>query len=308
MVSILIPSFNGERWIAETLDSALAQTWANIEIIVVDDGSTDASAAIVESYADRGVKLIRQANRGSTAARNRAFAASRGEFIQFLDHDDIIDPDKIAFQMARLIDQPGCVATAEGGIFVDHPDNARFEPEPCWRDLDPLDWLRCLFGGGGCNTITTRWLIPRRVAELAGPWNESLSDHDDREYMTRVMLAADRVLFCSGARCRWRGGNPHSLSQRRNWVSTFTAMDLCERHILARADDEGLRKGLAIAWHEMAHACYPYDRTLAERAVARGRALHSVNLEPYGGPRYRMLRTMFGWRTARRLQVMAGRR
>jgi glycosyltransferase involved in cell wall biosynthesis len=306
MVSILIPSFNGERWIAETLDSALAQTWANIEIIVVDDGSTDGSAAIVESYADRGVKLIRQANRGSTAARNRAFAASRGEFIQFLDHDDIIDPDKIAFQMARLIEAPGSVATAETGLFIDQPSQAKFRAEPSWEDLEPLDWIRCLLDG--CMIFTTIWLIPRVVAERAGAWNETLSDHDDREYLTRVILSADRVLFCKGAKALYRGGNPNSLSQRRNWISTFDSLALCERHILGRFDQEDLRARISLVWQRMAHDCYPYDPVLAERALARGRALHPVSLGAYGGPRFKALRGILGWRAARRLQVMAGRR
>ena len=306
LVSILIPCFNAERWIAETLDSALAQTWPNLEIIVIDDGSTDRSAEVVETYADRGVRLIRQPNAGSPATRNRAFAASSGEFIQFLDADDIIDPDKITIQLERLIDQPGCVATAEGGRFLGHPDRAEFTPEPSWRDLDPLEWLVCLLNG--CMIFPTLWLIPRPVAETAGPWNETLFDHDDREYLTRIILAADRILFCKGARCRYRDGNPNSLSQRRNWISTFASLDLCEHHILARADDEILRKGLALAWQEMAHACYPYDSAMAERAVDRGRAMHSAELAPYGGPRFRMLRALFGWRTARRLQVMRGRR
>jgi glycosyltransferase involved in cell wall biosynthesis len=305
LVSILIPCFNAERWIAETLDSALAQTWPNLEIIVVDDGSTDRSAEIVETYADRGVRLIRQANAGASATRNRAFAASNGAFIQFLDHDDFIDPDKVALQVSRLIDSPGSVATAEAGIFIDRPAEAEFRPEPSWRDLEPLDWMRCLLGG--CMIFTTIWLIPRGVAEQAGPWNEALSDHDDREYLTRVILAADRVLFCQGARARYRGGNPNSLSQRRNWASTFDSLKLCERHIVGRADDDDLRAGLSLVWQRMAFESYPYSPVIAERALARGRALHAVKLGACGGPRFRMVRAVLGWRAARRLQVMTGR-
>jgi glycosyltransferase involved in cell wall biosynthesis len=306
LVSVLVPCFNAEPWIAETLDSALAQTWPNLEIVVVDDGSTDRSVEIVESYSSRGVGLIRQANRGSTASRNRAFASSSGDFIQFLDHDDVIDPEKIELQVTRLIAAPGCVATAATGRFVDHAKNAHFKPEPSWRDLDPLDWMRCLLAG--CMIFTTLWLIPRQIAELAGPWNETLSDHDDREYLTRVILAADRVLFCQGARARYRDGNPNSLSRRRNWTSTFASLDLCERHVLARADDDGLRAALSLSWQEMAHDCHPYDPVIAERAVARGRALHPIERGAYGGPRFRLLRNLLGWRAARRLQVMAGRR
>ena len=306
LVSILIPCFNAERWIAETLDSAVGQTWPNLEIIVVDDGSTDRSADIVESYADRGVRLIRQANRGSTAARNRAFTASTGDFIQFLDHDDVIDPDKIAIQMARLADEPLAVANCEAGCFTDLPERTRFEPLSTWKDLEPHEFLCRTFQP--CEIVTAQWLIPRRIAEAAGPWDEALGVFDDREYFTRIVLAAKSVLFCAGARCRFRTGNPGSLSQRRDWTSRFTAIELCQRRLLVRFQDEAIRRCLAIDWQTLAHDCFPHDRAMAEQALGRARALHSITVRPDGGPRFRLTRNLLGWRMARRLQVMAGRR
>lgn len=99
LVSILIPCYNAEKWLAETLESALAQTWDNIEIIVVDDGSTDKSLAVAKQFEPDGVKVISQANKGASAARNRAFQESQGDFIQYLDADDLLVPDKIELQV-----------------------------------------------------------------------------------------------------------------------------------------------------------------------------------------------------------------
>lgn len=89
-VSILIPCYNSERFVAETLDSCLAQTYRNIEIIVVDDGSTDNSFAIAKSFESNIIKVYRQDNSGACAARNYAFRKSSGEYIVYLDADDIL--------------------------------------------------------------------------------------------------------------------------------------------------------------------------------------------------------------------------
>src|SRR5262245_17269465 len=92
LVSILIPAFNSERWIQESIVSALGQSWPNKEVIVVDDGSSDTTYEVAQAFESRGVKLISQPNRGAAAARNTAYAHSSGDYIQWLDADDILHP------------------------------------------------------------------------------------------------------------------------------------------------------------------------------------------------------------------------
>jgi glycosyltransferase involved in cell wall biosynthesis len=104
LVSVVIPAYNAERWIAATLASALAQTYRNLEIVVVDDGSTDKTSAIAEAFAARDprVRVIHQTNRGLAAARNTGIAASRGSLIAPLDADDLWHPEKTAKQVAVM--------------------------------------------------------------------------------------------------------------------------------------------------------------------------------------------------------------
>src|SRR6266850_864483 len=110
LVSILIPVYNAEAFVAEAIQSALDQTWPAKEIIAVDDGSTDRSAEVLKSFAPR-IRTIEQENRGASAARNRALSEAQGEFIQFLDADDLLAPDKIEIQINRLSEEdPHCVA------------------------------------------------------------------------------------------------------------------------------------------------------------------------------------------------------
>ncbi len=98
LVSVLIPAYNAQEWIADTIRSALSQTWSRIEIIVVDDGSRDQTLSIAQQFETLGVLVISQKNQGASAARNHAFALSHGDYIQWLDADDLLAPDKIARQ------------------------------------------------------------------------------------------------------------------------------------------------------------------------------------------------------------------
>jgi len=310
LVSILIPCYNAGKYIGETLESIFRQTWRTIEVIVVDDGSEDGSAAEIERFKTSGVQLIRQANAGAGAARNRAYRASAGNFIQFLDADDLINPSKIERQIDRLVDHSRCVASAEWGRFYVSPEETRFDPDPLWHDLDPLDWLVLSRVSGLGMLFPALWLIPRTVADVAGLWDETLSLGDDGEYYTRVLLCAERVLFCPGARCRYRSGLPASLSGRKApiaWASQFRVIDLCESHVRRREDSERVRHGFALSWQHLAHASYPYDPELAERALTRARALHPALIRPGGGPVFKIISRIVGWRAARRLQVASGR-
>ncbi len=105
LISCIVPVYNGERYLGETLDSILAQTHRPIEVIVVDDGSTDGTAAVVAGYADR-VRYIRQPRAGPLVAYNRGVASARGAYLAFLDADDLWHPDKLARQMARFQERP----------------------------------------------------------------------------------------------------------------------------------------------------------------------------------------------------------
>src|SRR4051794_26435098 len=250
-VSVLIPCYNAEKYIGETLESVFRQTWPSLEVIVVDDGSSDESSKIVGLFDRPNLRLIRQANRGQTAALNVCFAHATGDYIQYLDADDLIDPEKIELQVRRLQTAPRCVASAEWGRFYTAPLDTRWNPEPVWRDLDPLEWLVLSRGGGLGMMLPALWLIPTNKAGAVGPWAEDLTVNNDAEYFTRVLLASERVLFCKGARCRYRSGIGGSLSgskSRKAWTSQYRVFELCERYVRDREDSERVRRSFALSW------------------------------------------------------------
>lgn len=106
LVSILMPVYNGEQYLRQAIDSALGQSYPRWELVVVDDGSSDGTAAIVQSYADRRVRYSYQENRGQAAALNRGLELAQGEFVTTLDADDWLDPDSLRDRVACLSDHP----------------------------------------------------------------------------------------------------------------------------------------------------------------------------------------------------------
>lgn len=309
-VSVILPCFNAGAYIRETIQSVSNQTYPNIEVIAVNDGSTDSTGDILESLRPNGLIVVNQANLGQTAALNAGLARAGGDFVQYLDADDLLDPQKLEIQIARLLDNPRCIASARWGRFYGHPEGAVFENEAVDRDLAPLDWLAASRAEGLGMMFPALWLIPMDIVREAGPWREDLTLNNDAEYFTRVVLTAEQVLYCADARCRYRSGIRGSLSRQKtsgHWRSQLTVLDLCERRVLAREDSERMRRGFALSWQHFAHACYPYDRAIAEKALARARALHPVEIVPGGGPSFKAMRRLLGWRTARRLQVASGR-
>src|SRR6266436_3094234 len=143
LVSILIPAYNAEPWLAETIGSALGQTWPNKEIVVVDDGSRDRTLSIARQFASKCVSVVTQENQGASAARNRAFELCQGDYIQWLDADDLLWADKIAKQMAAAQEcqDKRRLLSSSWGYFMYRPSRARFLPTPLWCDLSPIEWL-----------------------------------------------------------------------------------------------------------------------------------------------------------------------
>ena len=309
-VSVLIPCHNADKFVGETLELVFRQTWPSIQVVVVDDGSTDHSADVVRSFARTNLTLIKQENRGQTAALNVCLLHASGDFVQYLDADDLLDSEKIERQVTRLIDRPNCIASGEWGRFYNSIDEAKFEPEPVCHDLDPVDWLVLSRADGLGMMFPALWLVPMPIIRTVGQWREELTLNNDAEYFTRVVLACQQVLFCPGARCYYRSGIGSSLSGRKSpraWASQFRVIELCERNVRAREDSERVRRGFALSWQHLAHACYPYEPALAARALARARTLHAVTIRPDGGPIFHLISRLIGWRAARRLQVASGR-
>ena len=305
LVSILIPAYNAAPWITATLASALAQTHRPIEIIVVDDGSTDATLAIARNFEASGVRVVSQSNAGASAARNHALRLAQGDYIQFLDADDLLAPEKIAAQVARLADAPSLsLASGQWGRFTQDLHDARFDPSPNHRDLTGIEFLQ-LFFEHGAMMQPGAWLAPRSLLKAAGPWDETLSLNDDGEYFARVMLRASGIRYCAAARVFYRSSLAGSLSRRRDplaLASSFRATESIVSQLTAADSSERTRAAAAYAWKWTAFELYPEACALSREASRRCAALGDSRRPLPAGPHFQLLAKFIGWRLAKRLR------
>lgn len=202
LVSILIPAFNAEKWISACIESAISQTWPQKEIIVVDDGSTDGTLSLAESYSSSSIQVVAQKNLGASAARNHALSLAQGDYIQWLDADDLLASDKIKIQLEDA--EPGHLSrillSGAWGRFFHRPSKARFESSSLWEDLSPTEWLYRKIDQNLWMAIES-WLVSRQLTDMAGPWDESLKRDNDGEYFTRIISCSHGLIFKPDSLC-----------------------------------------------------------------------------------------------------------
>lgn len=239
LVSILIPAYNAERWIADTIRSALAQTWPRTEIIIVDDGSRDQTLRVAREFASKNVSVVTQENQGAAAARNRAVELCQGDYIQWLDADDLLSPDKIAKQMAvaNKCQDKSKLLSSGWGYFMYRPAKAKFVPTPLWCDLTPLEWLLRKWEQS-LHMQTATWLVSRELTEAAGPWDERLMGDDDGEYFCRVLFAGRGVRFVPDAKVYYR------ITNSSRWSYIGRSNRKLEAHLLSRQLQIGYLRSL----------------------------------------------------------------
>jgi glycosyltransferase involved in cell wall biosynthesis len=309
LVSVLVPSYNSEPYLQECLESALAQTYPRVEIVVVDDGSTDSSLNIAKGFESRGVRVISQNNRGQAGALNTAFDVSTGDYIQYLDADDVLDPRKIETQVARLHNaERTAVASGAWARFPSKVTEAVFEPERIWKDLTPVDWIVESWAGGGMMHVAA-WLIPRGVALRAGPWVESLrwAANLDGHFFTRAVLASSRCIFCQEAKSFYRSGHASMSSwrSRRSLEATLQVLLYTGETLLKCENSPRTQKAFANNLQRYVLSTYPHHRELVSVAEKRIKELGGSELQISVGPLQLIASRLFGWKFGKRLHSMA---
>lgn len=189
LVSILIPCHNSEASIAESIDSALNQTYPNVEVIVVDDGSTDRSIEVIQSFGDR-VRLKKIDHQGACVARNRGLQLSHGEFIQFLDADDILLPSKLDMQVPILYSDQADLVFCNGYLFGDDRPQRSIKKLLALPSPDGIDpFLYCLSNGFG----TEGPLHRRSFLEKVGGFRNGLAGAQEFDLHIRLGALGARL-------------------------------------------------------------------------------------------------------------------
>lgn len=228
LVSVIVPTYNRAGMITDAMDSVFAQTFRPIELIVVDDGSTDSTAEVIkqwgEQHADDSqfeLRFFGQQNRGAPVARNRGLIESRGEFIQFLDSDDVLLTEKINLAIKKFVENPQFDLVYSLWEFED-ADGNRSRPQ----SLPDLVINPTAAEIVTANLWTPSPLYRREIISEAGPWDERLLCSQERELNSRIMIRAKFVDFIDlpGAVMRRHKSNRIGKAVHKNyelsWISS----------------------------------------------------------------------------------------
>jgi glycosyltransferase involved in cell wall biosynthesis len=231
IVSVIIPCFNREEYIATTIDSVLSQTWPNIELIVVDDGCIDGSRAILESYGNRIIiyEHAGRTNKGQSAAINLGLGNCRGKYIAILDSDDLFAPEKIEKQVKYLEDNPEIGMVYANGKAIDENGKELFSlhskgHQPPSGPESVLE--NCTFN------LPSNSLVCRSVYDNAGLFDETLRSAQDHDMAIRICEVAkvgyiDEYLWFYR---RHAGSISHTKIKER-WRNGFRILDAaCKRY------------------------------------------------------------------------------
>lgn len=304
LVSILVPAYNVEEWIADTVQSAIGQTWPRKEIIVVDDGSGDRTAEVARRFASKEVAVVSTENQGAAAARNHALRLSQGDYIQWLDADDLLDPDKIERQLAALpeFETRRTLLSSSWAYFNYRTHRARFVPTSLWQDLSPLEWLLRKLGEN-LHMQTATWLTSRELAEAAGPWDTRLLSDDDGEYFCRVLLASQGTRFVPEARVFYRITQSSRLSHigasDRKKDAMLIGMKLHVQYLRSLEDSERVRKACLAYLQTWYHNFYPERPDIVAELQSLARQLQGYLEEPRLRWKYAWMKPVFGWKAAK---------
>lgn len=261
LVSVIIPCFNAEQWLHEAIESCLKQTYPHLEIIIIDDGSTDKSLDVIQSYGDR-VIWESQSNQGGCAARNRGFVLSRGDYIQYLDADDYILPEKIKKQVDGLAKIEADVIYGDWRYQKHLADGTSFlgEINRCGPKTDFLESL----------LSDNAWIAPmallftRDAVIRSGGWDESLKTGQDRDFFISVAMNGSRFYYQSDCDSIYRryGNVTVSTSSKQRWrEGHFMLMEKAETKLAQSGQlSQHYRQVLAHAYYSKIRA----DRTTIE--------------------------------------------
>lgn len=309
LVSILIPAYNAEEWIAYTLQSAIGQTWPHKEIIVVDDGSSDRTAEIAQRFASNKLAVVRSGREGAVAARNRAFQLSQGDYIQWLDADDLLGSTKIERQLAALkeTDSKRVLLSSAWAYFNYRPRRARFIPTSLWQNLSPVEWLFRKMSEN-LHMQTATWLTSRELAEAAGPWDKRLISDDDGEYFCRVLRASEGTRFVPEARVFYRV----TSINRRSYIgpsdtkldALFLSMKLHVQYLRSFEDSDRVRRACLAYMQNWLLYFYPERPDIVAELQELAAQLQGRLGQPQLRWKYAYLRPILGWKAAKWAQLV----
>lgn len=281
---------------------------------MVDDGSTDESYRVARNAQIPNCKVISQKNSGAAIARNTGLKHASGDYIQFMDIDDYLSPDKIEKQVLAMLESPGKVAVCNYINFnqdselnnqATFPDQSEF----IYSSNHPDEFLLNLWGANGSSNFiqTNSWLTPKSIIEKAGVWRNYRCPDDDGEFFTRVLLASNGIIYVPKVYNFYRRSeseNKLSSNSSKKYVhNTLLTIDLKYQYLKSVNQTQALGRAFATQYFNFAVYAYPRHKILSEIALRRYTELgERIKVPNIGGVFFQRLSDALGWKAARVLR------
>ncbi len=274
-VSIVIPTYNAEKTILETVESALAQTFTDFEILVINDGSTDSTLNLIEEIGDARLKIFNYENSGVAIARNRGISLAAGQFISFLDSDDLWLPDKLESQLFALKNHPAAGLAYSWVSYINTQGDFLYSQEPIYYEGNVYPQLLAR----NFLTCGSTPLIRKHVIDSVGGFDPSVPPADDWDYWLRVsekwnfkVVTKHQVLYRI---------SPHSMSLNVEAMERAHMMVLEKAFESAPAQLQPLKKKNLSYYYQYLAALYLDRDTKPERFKLGGhKLLKAIQSDP----------------------------
>lgn len=245
LASILIPLYNAEDFIIETIEQCLNQSYKDIEIIIVDDHSTDSSLSLARTLENDRVRVYENPKKGGNSARNFAFQKSKGEYVKFLDADDYCSPSMIEKQLERLLTDGTKDSVVFSPVRMYYADEDRWliPPHSIEHDYTPgIELLIDIWRGKGWRCPHCH-LMHRSLVEKAGLWDETILKNQDGEFFARIYAVADKALAVPEEYAVWtqQADGVHAKKSLQVVESATTTLGMIAQLLLNYRDDAEVR-------------------------------------------------------------------
>jgi glycosyltransferase involved in cell wall biosynthesis len=317
LVSVIIPAYNASRYIRECLDSVLGQTHKNLEIIVINDGSTDNTHDILREIQDDRLIVINQKNMGCSASKNIGLNIASGNYIQYLDADDLLSVDKIKLQLEVLQSSKSALAVCKT-IVIGHDKNiinGEIDTDLLKLEGSGVDFLLRLLGSSGVFGMVqpNAYLLTRGLVEKVGPWLTDLypCPDEDGEYFSRVLLNSSYVYFTSGVNYYRKIGDANSLSQQISIDRIINQLKTTERKFVNLIESGNKSEiTMLLLQVNITHIVYAFSNKFPEVIPFAEAILEKYNISRFkllGQGKFQKLSYVFGVKNALKIRWLTSK-
>jgi glycosyltransferase involved in cell wall biosynthesis len=312
-VSIIIPSHNKADYILDSIESALNQTWTNIEVIVVDDCSTDCTKEIVSKINDERLKVYFVDFKNASAARNFGINKSDGDFIQFLDADDILKPEKIRTQLIDMDFKTDVLGVTNTNSFYENlkEQGNEIDTEFLRFSENPFAFICNMYKSVDSGMVQPNaWLVPRKIIDVSGFWNETLSVDDDGEFFCRVMLQSKCIVHTDKILNYYRkykiiSSNLSAQKTNKGFISMLNSALLKKKHL----EDYIIKNNIVFNLKPIFNslfvnvmvASYPKFKDISNTAKKHIDYNEDLVLPKLGGKGMELLKKITSWKIAKQI-------